>query len=92
MTPTYLSELSSRRYQIVFDEAWYHERPEIRAPDRRWYEQIPVRNGGHIYIYSEDPPALGLYSTQIKSARSITMKVPGLRAEWMVVVAVIYSL
>jgi hypothetical protein len=87
--PIYLSELA-RDHQIVLDEAWHQERPEIRAPDRRWYERIPVRNGGHIYLYSEDPPILGLYSTQIKSARAIVRKFPGLKAEWMDGEAVIY--
>ena len=57
--------------------------PEVRNPDRRWYEQIPCRAGGFIYLYSEDPPTLGLYTTQVKSARAIMSKIPGLQAEWM---------
>ena len=72
------------------DEAWKHERPEVRNPDRRWYEQIPCRAGGFIYLYSEDPPMVGLYSTQVKSARAIMSKIPGLRAEWLDEEAVIY--
>jgi hypothetical protein len=88
--PVYLSRLSNGRYQIVYDEAWCHAPPAVRNPDRRWYERIPVRNGGHIYLYSEDPPTLGLYTTQVKSARAITRKFPSLKAEWMDEEAVIY--
>jgi hypothetical protein len=35
-----LADLSERRYRIVLEESWQHERPEIRNPDRIWYEQI----------------------------------------------------
>ena len=83
MTQINLSELSTGRYRIGMDEAWEHERPEVRNPERRWYEQIPCRAGGFIYLYSEDPPTLGLYTTQVKSARAIMTKIPGLQAEWM---------
>ena len=58
--------------------------------DRRWYEQIPCRDGGFIYLCSEDPPTLVLYTTQVKSARAIMGKIPGLQAEWMDGEAVIY--
>ncbi len=80
----YLSELTDR-YRIVNDEAWHHERPEVRNPDRRSYEQIPCRGGGFIYLYSEDPPTLGLYSTQVKSARAIFNHIehlPGVSADF----------
>jgi hypothetical protein len=85
----WLSKLNNQ-YRIEMDESWYHERPEVRDPDRQWYERIPVRNGGHLYLYNEDPPILGLYTTQIKSARTITRKFPGLKVEWMEGEAVIY--
>ena len=84
-----LSKLTNR-YRIAMDEAWAHERPEVRNPDRRWYEQIPCRAEGFIYLYSEDPPTLGLYSTQVKRARAIVKQIPGLKAEWMDGEAVIY--
>ncbi len=84
-----LSKLTNR-FRIAMDEAWKYERPEVRNPDRRWYEQIPCRKGGFIYLYSEDPPTLALYTTQVKSARAIMSKIPGLQAEWMDGEAVIY--
>jgi hypothetical protein len=85
----YLSKLTYR-FQVVTDEAWDRERPEVRKPDRRWHEQIPCREGGFIYLYSEDPPTLGLYTTQVKKARGIMRLIPGLKAEWMDGEAVIY--
>ena len=84
-----LSELSTR-YRITLDESWHHERPEVRRPDRRWYEQIPCWGGGFIFLYSETQPLLGLYTTQVKSARAIMKKLPGLEAEWLDGEAVIY--
>lgn len=90
MIQIYLSELSKEHYRIALDEAWAYERSEVRNPDRRWYEQIPCRGGGFIYLYSEDPPTLGLYTTQVKSARAIVKKIPGLGAEWLDEEAVIY--
>ncbi len=77
-----LSELSDR-YRIALDEVWQYELSEVRNPSRRWHEQIPCREGGFIYLYSEDPPTLGLYTTQVKSARAIMSKITGLQAEWM---------
>ncbi len=47
-----LSELSSR-YRITLDESWYHMRPEVRNPDRRWYERIPCRGGTFISLYAK---------------------------------------
>jgi hypothetical protein len=84
-----LSQLNGR-YRIAFDECWYYERPEVKKVDRRWYEQIPCRGGGFIYLYSEHPPMLGLYTTQVKSARAIMRRLPGLKAEWLDGEAVVY--
>jgi hypothetical protein len=85
----WLSKINPQ-YRIALDEAWDHERPEIRNPDRRWYEQIPCRGGGFIYLYSEEPPMLGLYTAHVKGARAIMRKIAGLKAEWMDGEAAIY--
>jgi hypothetical protein len=90
LTEINLSALSNGRYQITYDESWYHDPPEVRNPDQHWYERIPVRNGGHIYLFSENPPILGLYTTQVKSARAIARKFPELEVEWLDGEAVIY--
>lgn len=86
MTQINLSELSTGRYRIALDEAWKYERPEVRNPDRRWYEQIPCRGGGFIYLESEDPtPVLKLYTPMVKSARAIFNKIkhiPGVTADF----------
>ena len=51
-----LSELNDGRYKIILEESWYHERPEVREPDRRWYERIPCKGGAFIAIYCEPEP------------------------------------
>jgi hypothetical protein len=80
-----ISELT-KRYRIGMDEVWKHERPEVRNPDRRWYEQIPCRGGGLISLKAEDPtPTLQLYTTMVKSARTVFNKIkhiPGVTADF----------
>ena len=78
------------RYRITLEESWYHEKPEVRKIDRRWYEQIPCRGGGFIQLHSEDPPLLKLWTPQIKSARAISREFPALKAEFLDGEAVIY--
>jgi hypothetical protein len=51
-----LSELTDGRYKITLDECWGFERPEVREPDRRWYERIPCKGGAFIAIYCEPEP------------------------------------
>jgi hypothetical protein len=48
-----LSELTKGRYKIILEESWYHERPEVREPDRRFYERIPCKGGAFISFYCE---------------------------------------
>lgn len=73
-----LAELSNHRYRIVLEESWHHERPEIRKPDRRWYEQIPCKGGAFIGLYSESPTiVLQLYTPRVKNARFIVNQLKG---------------
>ena len=55
-------KLAANRFKVVLEESWKHERPEVREPDKRWYEQIPCRCGGFIGLYGEDPPTLHFYT------------------------------
>jgi hypothetical protein len=72
MRKTGLADLSNHRYRIVLEESWHHERPEIRKPDRRWYEQIPCKGGAFISLYAETPIIiLQLYTPRVKNARFI---------------------
>jgi len=72
MRKTGLADLSNHRYRIVLEESWYHEQPEIRRPDRRWYEQIPCKGGAFISLYAEPPIIiLQLYTPRVKNARFI---------------------
>lgn len=58
-----LSELFKTRYRLILEESWYHERAEIRNPEKRWYEQIPTLCGGHIMLYAETPEIILEYYT-----------------------------
>jgi hypothetical protein len=55
-------KLAANRFKVQLEESWKHEKPEVREPDKRWYEQIPCRCGGHIMLYGEDPPTLKFYT------------------------------
>jgi hypothetical protein len=67
-----LGDFTGGRYKITLEESWYHERPEVRQPDRRWYEQIPCRRGAFIALFAETPAViLHLYTTRVKNARLI---------------------
>jgi hypothetical protein len=88
-----LSKLAEGRYKIVLEESWHHECPEVRNPDRRWYEIIacrgfkpgPQQEGSFIGLYSEDPPTLQLYSDRPINAKSIwkeISKYPGCSADF----------
>lgn len=58
---------------MVLEESFKHEKPEVRAQDRRWYEQIPTYCGGFIGLYQESPTVeLQWYtSNKRKTARKI---------------------
>ena len=65
--------------RIALEESWYHERPEVRNPDRRWYEIIPckgfkpapMQEGPFICLFQEAPPLLKLYSNRPQNAKNI---------------------
>jgi hypothetical protein len=86
MTRQSLADLIGGSYRIALEESWYHERPEMRIPNRRWYEQIPCRGGGFISLYSETPTViLQLYSPRVKKARLIfeqIKQIPGCVADF----------
>ncbi len=88
----YLSNLT-RRFRVALEESWFHERPEVRNPDKRWYEIIPCRGfkkgppqeGPFISLYSEDPPTLQLYTNRAQNAKNIWKEIkrhPGTRADF----------
>ena len=64
-----LAKLSAKRYKVQLDEAWFHERPEVKRGNRHWYEQIPCENGGVIYLYSETERLLTLVTGKIIGKR-----------------------
>jgi hypothetical protein len=83
----------TKRFRIVLEESWDHEKTKTRKPDRRWYEIIPLKGfvkgppqeGSFIGLYSEDPPTLQLYSNRVKQARIIwkeIKKISGCRADF----------
>lgn len=87
-----LSNLN-KRFRIALEESWYHERPEVRNPDRRWYEIIPCQGfknppeqeGPFICLYSEDPALLKLYTDRPRNACAIWEAIkghPGTKADF----------
>jgi len=67
-----LAALTGGRYRIALDASWHHERPEIRTPDRIWYEQIPCRGEDcFIEVYSLEPFVLQLSTSRSKNARAV---------------------
>ena len=80
------ASFTNGRYRVMLEESWYHERSEVRSPDRRWYEQIPCKGGAFIGLYSETPETvLHLYTHRVKNARVIWQVIqgkPGVRADF----------
>jgi hypothetical protein len=83
----------TKRFRLGLEESWYHERPEVRNPDKRWYVIVPckgfkpspMQEGPFISLYSEDPPTLHLYTDRVQLAKIIwgeIKKTPGTRAEF----------
>jgi hypothetical protein len=88
----YISKLT-RRYRVLLEESFTSERPEVRNPDRRWYEVLPCRGfkpgpqqeGPFIGLYSETPPTLQLYTDTPINAKSIWKEIrkrPGCSADF----------
>jgi len=72
-----LANLMANRYKTALEESWHHERPEVRTPDRIWYEQIPCLGGAFISVYSLTPLTLRLWIPRPKMARMIWEAVKG---------------
>jgi hypothetical protein len=73
-----LADLSERRYRIVLEESWQHERPEVRSADRIWYEIIPCRGEDcFIGVYSLEPLILQLSTSRPKNARTVWEAIKG---------------
>lgn len=75
----------TKRYRIVLEESWKAERPEVRSPDKHWYEQIPCRGEAFIGLYSEAPPTLQLYTPRVGNAKNIWREIgdkPDCRADF----------
>lgn len=80
-----LAALVGGHYRIVLSESWEHERPEVRTPDRIWYEQIPCQGGAFIGLYSLDPPLLQLSTPRPRNAQEIFRAIkntPGVKADF----------
>jgi hypothetical protein len=73
----HLAKIIGTRYRFDLDEAWYHERAEVREPDRLWYERIPCQKESFIGVYSIDPLVFNLYSTRPKNAKKIHEAIKG---------------
>jgi len=74
---TDLANLAANRYKMAMEESWQHERPEVRTPDRIWYEQIPCRGRAFISVYSLSPLTLKLWTPRPKNAKLVWMALKG---------------
>lgn len=73
-----LSDLAQGRWKITLEESFKVEKPEIRKPDRRWYEEICCRKGGFIYLFSDFPATLALFlNNRPHIAKQILKEIPG---------------
>jgi hypothetical protein len=67
-----LAALTDNRYRITLEESWQHEAPEVRNPDRIWYEQIPCQGQDcFIGVYSLDPIILQLSTSRKTNAQKV---------------------
>jgi hypothetical protein len=80
--PRGLAALTGNRYRITLEESWHFERPEIRTPDRIWYEQIPCKDGAFIGVYSLEPLVLHLFTARVKNAGLIWKAIQGIAGTW----------
>lgn len=84
----------TRRYRVILEESFAHERPENRGPEHRHFYEIipcqgfkkpPEQKGPFISFFSEDPPTLMLYTNRVINAKSIWSEIketPGTRADF----------
>jgi hypothetical protein len=80
--PLVLSALAQGRWKVGLEESWAVEKPEIRKPDRKWYEEIICKKGGIIYLFSDLPPTLALFlNNRPHIAKQILREVPGTRLD-----------
>ena len=73
----YLAKIIGTRYRFDLDEAWYHELPEEREPNRLWYERIPCQKESFIGVHSVKPLVFKLYSTRPQNAKKIHQAIKG---------------
>jgi hypothetical protein len=72
-----LAKIIGTRNRFDLDEAWYHELPEEREPNRLWYERIPCQKDSFIGVHSVKPLIFKLYSTRPQNAKKIHQTIKG---------------
>ena len=73
----HLTKIIGTRYRFDLDEAWYHELPEEREPNRHWHERIPCQKESFIIVQSVKPLVFKLYSTRLQNAKKIHQAIKG---------------
>ena len=74
--PLSLETLGEGKYQIEWDEAWDHEKLKFKKGNWHWYEMIPCRSGGFIFLY-DDKEKLLVISIGKTIGNKILKKVEG---------------
>lgn len=77
-----LANLMDNRYKVILEESWYVERPEVRSPEKIWFERITCRGAAFISIFSLDPLILHLWTDRVKSARIIWEAIKDAAGVW----------
>jgi hypothetical protein len=81
-----LTELTDGKYKIFKEESWYHERPEVRAADWMWYEQLSCpHDSSFIGLYSLDPITYQFSTNRPMTAEKIWAVIkdkPGVRSDF----------
>lgn len=58
LCPFSLKKAFGKRYRILVEESWYHEKSENKVSFEGWYELVPTTCGGFIGLFQEKPAVI----------------------------------
>lgn len=56
--PFSLKKAFGKRWKILREESWAHEKPENKTGYEGWYEQVPTTCGGFIGLFQDKPTVI----------------------------------
>jgi hypothetical protein len=74
--PFSLKKSFGKRYRILMEEGWAHEKSENKRGYEGWYEQVPTTCGGFIGLYQDKPTVILQFYTpkQRPTCRSLAVQ------------------